>query len=341
MSSAAAMIASDRQDRRKVTVAALLSLLLHLLLILFIAIISSLTWKPSVQEEEEVMEMTMIPEPAPVRQREEPVYVATTADQAVEEAPENALFESDNNTRAASDALPDPALSDLPAVAGEENEFLELRQQDYTPGPQPIPSTPSIPATATPAVQPVEEQPPVEKVAEKPVEEEPVPEEARPEELAMLRPQEVPARQPRPETQEVRRAEPMPPSPPGYQPQARTTRIQGGISTRGRASLEAAATPLGRFKKMLSDAIGSRWYYYVNNEIGLLNIGTVVIRFTVHEDGSVKGIKVLSNTSNESFATCSIRSIVEAEIPPIPPDVAAVLEGGKIEVDYTFTILSN
>jgi hypothetical protein len=30
-----------------------------------------------------------------------------------------------------------------------------------------------------------------------------------------------------------------------------------------------------------------------------------------------------------------------AEIPPIPPDVLSVLEGGQIEIDYSFSIITD
>ncbi len=115
--------------------------------------------------------------------------------------------------------------------------------------------------------------------------------------------------------------------------------MTGGISNRGQASLNAVATPLGRYKKMLSDAIGSRWYYYVNDMLDLVNVGTVQLRFIVRADGKVEGVKVLNNSSNESLASCSVRAIIEAEIPPMPKDVAQVLAGNKLEVDYSFTIV--
>ena len=31
-------------------------------------------------------------------------------------------------------------------------------------------------------------------------------------------------------------------------------------------SVEAEATPIGRYKKAVADAIGSRWYYYVDEK---------------------------------------------------------------------------
>jgi outer membrane biosynthesis protein TonB len=135
--------------------------------------------------------------------------------------------------------------------------------------------------------------------------------------------------------------QPVQPGSPGFQPERRVTRIEGGVSNRGPASVAAMATPLGRYKKALSDAIGSRWYFYVRNEIGLLAVGTITIRFQVMSSGRVVGVQVLTNSSNESFAAISIRSIMDAEIPPIPPEVSELLENNRIEVDYTFSILSN
>jgi TonB family protein len=134
---------------------------------------------------------------------------------------------------------------------------------------------------------------------------------------------------------------PSTPSTSGFQPETRVTRLRGSISNRGRASVEANATPLGRYKKAVSDAIGSRWYYYVKSQMGLMNIGTVDIRFTILPNGKVKAPQILNNSSNESFASVSLSAIVQAEIPPIPPEVEAVLENGRIEIDYSFSILGN
>ena len=105
--------------------------------------------------------------------------------------------------------------------------------------------------------------------------------------------------------------------------------------------MSATATPLGRYKKMLSDAIGSRWYYYVTEQLGLLNVGTVEVRFVVRQNGNVERVQVLRNSSNESFAACTVRAIMEADIPPIPKELVPMLEGSRIEIEYSFTILSN
>jgi hypothetical protein len=35
---------------------------------------------------------------------------------------------------------------------------------------------------------------------------------------------------------------------------------------------------------------------------------------------------------------CSLRSIMDAKLPPIPPDVTKTLQDGSLEIDYSFTI---
>lgn len=312
-------------SRRETVVAAIASVLLHLALILCVALALSVpAWQFPVSppESDAPIEITMMPVEASKPQP--PSYVATPGED-VAEAPKNAPFESDKNTRAASESAPSGTAA-MPSLDGREATSLELVNRDYTEGKQGEASSPRPPQADQQTAMP-------EAAATA------VPSLPAPTQLAL---REAP---PRPKSEEERKpsppAQPRPPAASGFQPETRITRIKGNISNRGKASVNAAATPLGRYKKMISDAIGSRWYYYVNDQIGLLNIGTVDIRFVVSADGKVGKVKVLSNTSNESFASVSVNSIIEAEIPPIPEEVAKLLDNGRIEIDYSFTILSN
>ena len=45
-------------------------------------------------------------------------------------------------------------------------------------------------------------------------------------------------------------------------------------TNRGPSSVNAVGTPLGRYQKAVSDAIGSRWYYYMTEKRDLISIGT-------------------------------------------------------------------
>ena len=329
--STATLTAWREDDRRKALAALATSILLHLLIIGSVSLVLAIRGPIFVPPAEEPpVELTLIaaPETSP---KQRPAYVQTSESQRADKPPEDSVFESDKDTHAAS---PLPAAGDAPVPTqdGRDQPGLSLENREYTAGP--------VARESSPAVQPRQETAP-----------EPKPEESKPKmtpkqstQLALLEPPK-PKTPPRPkEAKAVRREQQQQaqtPQPPGYQPQTRITRIRGNISNKGRSAVSATATPLGRYKKMLSDAIGSRWYYYVTEQLGLLNVGTVEIRFVVRENGNVERVQVLRNSSNESFAACTVRAIMEADIPPIPKELVPMLEGSRIEIEYSFTILSN
>ena len=329
--SSATLIAWREDDRRKALAALVASILLHLFIIGSVGLVLAFRRPILVPPpEESPVELTLVAAPD-TTPKQKPPYVQTSESQRSDKPPENSVFESDKDTHAAS---PLPAAGDAPVPTqdGRDQPGLSLENREYTAGP--------VPRESSPAVQPREEAAP-----------EPKPEESMPKmtpkqstQLALLEPPK-PKTAPRPKAAKAVRQEQQQqaktPQPPGYQPQTRITRIRGNISNKGRAAVSATATPLGRYKKMLSDAIGSRWYFYVTEQLGLLNVGTVEVRFMVRENGNVERVQVLRNSSNESFAACTVRAIMEADIPPIPKELVPMLEGSRIEIEYSFTILSN
>ena len=126
-----------------------------------------------------------------------------------------------------------------------------------------------------------------------------------------------------------------------YQAEKQATRITGRITDRGPSAVNAVGTPLGRYQKVVSDAIGSRWYYYVKAKIDLVSIGTAHVEAEVDEKGKIKNLRLLSNSANEAFANICLQSFQEAQIPPIPPDLVATLPDGKLSVDFSFTTYAN
>ena len=307
------------------TAAALLaSLLLHLFFLLAVAFV--ILKGASIREEtsavlEEPPQLTILPMP-PVS-KTPPRFVSTPPQEEPARQPnKDAAFESDNDSIAASEAPP-TGQEMMPSLAGREDQSLDLRDQRYAAGQKP--------AQAMPAAQAAEQAAPEAEASPTPRMET---------DLALL---EAPKPTPKPTPAQKAKTETRPSqsSESGFQPETRVTRLRGNVSNRGKASLEANATPLGRYKKQVSDAIGSRWYYYVNSQMGLLNIGTVEIRFTVTPEGKIKSPLVLSNSSNESFASVSLASVVQAEVPPMPPEVAKLIENGRLEIDFSFTIIGH
>ena len=126
-----------------------------------------------------------------------------------------------------------------------------------------------------------------------------------------------------------------------YRPQKTQSRLSGAITNRGTSSVNAVGTPLGRYQKQLQDAIGSRWYYYVQQQMGLIGIGTARLSFSVDRSGKVKNLKVIKNTSNEAFANVCLQSILEIQMPPIPEDVATTLPPEGLDEQITFTMFPN
>ena len=119
------------------------------------------------------------------------------------------------------------------------------------------------------------------------------------------------------------------------------THISGRITTRGVSSVNALGTPLGRYQKFLFDAIGSRWYSFVDQKRDLVNIGMTHVAFVVDRSGHVKNLKIVENTGNEALANVCIQSIQEAQLPAMPDDLAAALPAEGLEVDIPFVIFLN
>jgi outer membrane biosynthesis protein TonB len=322
--------AINKEESRAETLAAFIaSLAIHLFLVLAVAyfLLSSRVEPQPQPFEEEPLQITILQPSVPVPVKVKPKYISAVPQAPAPPKPKtDAAFESDKDSVAASEAAPSGREA-APSLDGKEDKNIELQNQQYTEGKKEEPAAPP--------------QPQADKQAQKREETaEPAPTPRADPELALI---EKP--RPKPVAEVVKKTTPAQkataPSASGFQPETRVTRLRGSISNRGRASVEANATPLGRYKKAVSDAIGSRWYYYVKSQMGLMNIGTVDIRFTILPNGKVKAPQILNNSSNESFASVSLSAIVQAEIPPIPPEVEAVLENGRIEIDYSFSILGN
>jgi outer membrane biosynthesis protein TonB len=179
-----------------------------------------------------------------------------------------------------------------------------------------------IPLTTKPMVTPPKE------MTEAP------PERPRPVPIA----QPTPAAAPAPRQEVAKLTTPLPRAPQaGYQPQLQKTRIEGSISNRGKAAVDAVSTPLARYKKQVNDAIGSRWYYYIRGKMDLIAAGSVHMSFAINDRGDPVAVRVESNSSNQSLADVCERAIRDAEIEPPPPELVAPLKDGRLEYSLTFT----
>jgi len=341
------------RESRKIALAILISLFLHFLVGFSLAAFGS-AFTPTPPLEEKPVELTIVDLSAkpPPSAPKDPPFMETAPDKESAEKPKEQTFESNANSIAASKL---PATGDLPLPSqdGKERPSVNLETHDYS-----LPTDGSKPQPERPATVPTESEPPP---APKP----------QPTEAPASKPTVAPAFTPEPEQYAMLKSSPPPPikapdetetSPPpdvaasappaaprpkpelaasSYQAQKEQTRITGRLTTRGPSSVNAVGTPLGQYQKAVSDAIGSRWYYYMSKKMDLVSIGTAHLEAEVDAQGHVQKLRVLSNNANEAFANICLQSFQEAHIPPIPPDLITTLPEGRMPVDFSFTAYSN
>jgi hypothetical protein len=131
-----------------------------------------------------------------------------------------------------------------------------------------------------------------------------------------------------------------PPSQSGYQPEQEKSRVEGQITNRGRNAVDSKATPLGKYKSQVYNAIGARWLYYVKNDMDKLAIGSAKVSFYITRSGRVEGISVDGNTANRQFANVCEQAIRDAEISRPPAGTLDELRDARLDYTITFTLYS-
>jgi outer membrane biosynthesis protein TonB len=305
--------AERKKEARKILFALLAALCIHLLIGYSLAVFGGLLYSPfSVIEEDKPVELTFVDlaTPAPTKNA---MFIPNDESKQTEQ-PKEKTFESNANSIAASEVPPTSNLP-VPSQQGVDRPNLDLdshRESIPNEGAQPQPSVAEQSATPQPSAQPT----PISKS----------------EEFAML----TSTPTPHPSVASTPQA---PKS--SYQPFKEKTRLAGSITNRGTSAVNAVGTPLGRYQKVLFDAIGSRWYAYVDEKADLVKLGTTRVSFAVDRSGRVKNLKVINNDSNEAFANVCLQSILDAQLPPIPEDVANTLPPDGLETEIAFTTFSN
>ncbi|MEY2520190.1 MAG: hypothetical protein QOF24_1949 [Verrucomicrobiota bacterium] len=340
------------KERRKLALAILISLFLHLAIGYSLAAFGGV-FKPTPPPDDTPSELTIVDlsAPPPPLVPKNPAYMQTDPSKESAEKPKEQTFESNANSLAASKQ---PATGDLPLPSqdGKDRPFTQLDTHDFslqTQGSQPQPPAQKpVPESKPPtSPQPKTSEPPKTTPTVAPTV---TPE---PEQFAML------TATPPPPIKAPDETEPSPPpdvaasaAPPAPRPkpenpasdfraQTQETRITGRITNRGPSAVNAIGTPLGRYQKAVSDAIGSRWYYYMNSKMDLASIGTAHIYAEVDAQGHLQNLRVVSNNANEAFANICLQSFQDAHIPPIPPDLIATLPQGRLPLDFSFTNYQN
>ena len=304
-------------------------------------------------------------------EQNKPEYLDSSGLAKADKPPENPLFETDQDMIAASMNAP-TGDKPLPSMDGRKDlSFTNFKSQNALLGPKPelFPRDIQLAAAPPPTTpiykpQPVRPEPPqkppdtpVPPVAEKP-------QPATPEDLKTVdlpnanqfpmppkKPRQdepapiMPPSKPQPSARLAKLDPPAakPPDPPktNYQPHLEQTKIEGSISNRGTPAVDAVRTPLGVFKKQISEAIGSRWHYYIKQRNDLVTVGLARVTFFVTKDGRIQDVRVINNSSNDIFAFACKQSILEAELPAAPAEAFEAMKDGRMEITFTFNLYPN
>jgi outer membrane biosynthesis protein TonB len=306
-----------RNEARKVLWAFLAAIFIHLVVAYFLAAWGGIV-SPALPVSEKPVELTIVDlsTPPPIAPKNS-AFMETDESKQSADQPKEKTFESNANSIAASQ-LPATGGIPLPSQQGKDRPSVDLETHQYSlanEGAQPRPS-----------VAPQESPKPSEAPQPTPISEA--------EQFAMLKSTPTPAVRPS--------AVPTPEQPrSSYRAQKEQTRLSGSITNRGASSVNALGTPLGRYQKILYDSVGSRWYYYVAKQGDLVSIGTLRLVFSVDRSGHVTNLKIVENTSNESFANVCLQSVLEMQLPPIPDDVASSLPSEGLDEEMSFTMYAN
>ena len=336
------------KESRMLWGAILASLFLHLAIAYSLAAFGGMG-APVVPVEDRPPELTLVDLPAaPPKQPVNAPYMETDDAKKSAETPKEKTFESNANSIGASE-LPANGDNPLPSQEGKERPFvqtetnpLSLAMKGEQPQPEPK-TTPTAEVKATDSPPPATAPPAKEKTTPTPI-----PQLTPPlEQFAMLTSTPPPAFTP-PETEATPAPTPAISPVPRPQPERpdssfralkEQTRLTGRITNRGPSSVDAVETPMGRYYKVITDAIGSRWYYYIGKKTDLIKIGTVVVSAEIDADGHLQDVEVVSNTANEAFANVCLQSFQEAQIPPIPPELVPLLSNGRVTVQISFNMV--
>lgn len=81
------------------------------------------------------------------------------------------------------------------------------------------------------------------------------------------------------------------------------------------------------------------WQRETNKAADLLGLSKAVLRFNLSVNGGhTENVKVVSNTGPETLAETAVVVVTEAVFPPMPRDVAAVLNDQPLHVEDSFTV---
>ena len=129
---------------------------------------------------------------------------------------------------------------------------------------------------------------------------------------------------------------PKPPSDsPAFTPETRARSMQGNVDNIGNTpSFNVEASVLGKYKKLVTQAVERQWHRYRQQHAEFVTYGTLKVKFRVDKEGTPRSLKIVKNEANAVMADFTLRAVLDADIPAMPADVASMLGSSGLEITY-------
>lgn len=120
------------------------------------------------------------------------------------------------------------------------------------------------------------------------------------------------------------------------------TKSRGGVTERGdQGSVDAEATPEGRYAKVIHERVGLVWNRKMSTIRGLTGVGTVEVEFEIDPEGRISGVQLVDpGKANPILEDVCLSAIMAAKLPPPPQELIEEmrepLTGGKMRRRFTF-----
>ena len=99
--------------------------------------------------------------------------------------------------------------------------------------------------------------------------------------------------------------------------------------------------PVAAYRARCENMMGALWLHETKRFADLLAIGQAVIEFDIPiAGGHARDVKVISNTATDQLAEIAVTTVTQPVFPPMPRDVAAVLNNRPFHDQETFAIYS-
>lgn len=109
--------------------------------------------------------------------------------------------------------------------------------------------------------------------------------------------------------------------------------------TRPQQFAPVPSNPVAAYRVRCLDTMEPIWRRETERAADRLGLGQAVIAFEIPVTGGhARNVKVVSNTGTDGLSEVAVRTVPEAVLPPMPRDVAAVLNNQPLFDQEAFTV---